>query len=69
VDKVILTEEERFGETLDTGLKLLSDAMAETKAKGDKILSGEVAFKLYDTFRLPPGPDPNHLRGRGPGRG
>jgi alanyl-tRNA synthetase len=53
VDKVILTEEERFGETLDTGLKLLADAMGQAKAKGDKILSGDVAFKLYDTFGFP----------------
>ncbi len=53
VDKVIVTEEERFGETLDTGLRLLSDAVAEAKAKGQTALSGEVAFKLYDTFGFP----------------
>ncbi|KMY66586.1 alanyl-tRNA synthetase [Desulfocarbo indianensis] len=53
VDKVIHTEEERFGETLDTGLKLLSDAMGEAKAKGASELSGQVAFKLYDTYGFP----------------
>jgi len=53
VDKVISGEEERFGETLDTGLKLLSEAMAEAKAKGQEALSGEVAFKLYDTYGFP----------------
>lgn len=53
VDKVILSEEERFGETLDTGLRLLSEAVAEAKARGDKALSGEVAFKLYDTYGFP----------------
>jgi len=53
VDKVIHTEEERFGETLDTGLKLLSDAMGEAKAKGEAELSGQVAFKLYDTYGFP----------------
>ncbi|MBA4359040.1 MAG: alanine--tRNA ligase, partial [Desulfovibrio sp.] len=53
VDKVIQGEEERFGETLDTGLRLLTDAMAEAKAKGEKALSGQVAFKLYDTFGFP----------------
>ncbi|MGD9125429.1 MAG: alanine--tRNA ligase, partial [Desulfarculaceae bacterium] len=47
VDKVILSEEERFNETLGTGLRLLNDATAEAKAKGEKNLSGEVAFKLY----------------------
>ncbi|MCF8116907.1 MAG: alanine--tRNA ligase [Desulfarculaceae bacterium] len=53
VDKVISGEEERFGETLDTGLKLLSEAVAQAKAKGQDALSGEVAFKLYDTFGFP----------------
>ncbi|MCB2225128.1 MAG: alanine--tRNA ligase [Desulfarculaceae bacterium] len=53
VDKVISGEEERFGETLDTGLKLLSEAVANAKAKGQDALAGEVAFKLYDTFGFP----------------
>ncbi|MGD8562943.1 MAG: alanine--tRNA ligase [Desulfarculaceae bacterium] len=53
VDKVILSEEERFGETLGTGLRLLNDATAEAKAKGEKNLSGEMAFKLYDTYGFP----------------
>ncbi|CAO0824113.1 alanine--tRNA ligase/DNA-binding transcriptional repressor [Desulfarculales bacterium] len=53
VDKIIVSEEERFGETLDTGLKLLNEAMAEAKAKGQDTLTGEVAFKLYDTFGFP----------------
>ncbi|MBI5523980.1 MAG: alanine--tRNA ligase [Desulfarculus sp.] len=53
VDKVIVSEEERFGETLDTGLKLLTDALAEARAKGQSTLGGEVAFKLYDTYGFP----------------
>jgi alanyl-tRNA synthetase len=53
VDKIIQGEEERFGETLDTGLKLLTDAIEEAKAKGEKALSGQMAFKLYDTFGFP----------------
>ncbi len=53
VDKVISGEEERFGETLDTGLKLLSEALGEAKAKGQASLDGQVAFKLYDTFGFP----------------
>ena len=53
VDKVIQAEEERFGETLDTGLKILSEAVAETKAQGRGVLPGEVAFKLYDTYGFP----------------
>ena len=53
VDKVITGEEERFGETLDTGLKLLAEAMGEAKAKGQEVLDGQVAFKLYDTYGFP----------------
>ena len=53
VEKVISAEEERFGETLDTGLKLLGDAVARAKAKGLSALEGEVAFKLYDTYGFP----------------
>ena len=53
VKKVILSEEERFGETLDTGLKLLDEAVAEARERGEGTLSGEVAFKLYDTFGFP----------------
>ena len=44
-------EETRFRETLERGLKLLDDATKGMK-KGDT-LPGEVAFKLYDTYRLP----------------
>jgi alanyl-tRNA synthetase len=53
VDKVILSEEERFNETLDTGLKLLYEEIARAKGSGHDRLSGEVAFKLYDTFGFP----------------
>ena len=53
IDKVIYTEEERFGETLDAGLRILEDAVAETRAKGDKVLPGNLAFKLYDTYGFP----------------
>ncbi len=53
INKVVLSEEERFGETLDTGLKMLSDTIANLKAKGAGTLSGEDAFKLYDTYGFP----------------
>ena len=53
IDKVIITEEERFGETLDTGLKLLADAAKQARDKGQNTITGEVAFKLYDTFGFP----------------
>ncbi|TSK04418.1 MAG: alanine--tRNA ligase [Geobacter sp.] len=53
VKKVIKAEEERFIETLDRGLAILNEETASLKAKGDKVLSGEVIFKLYDTFGFP----------------
>lgn len=48
---VIKMEEERFGRTLKQGMSLLDDATKGLKA-GDT-LSGEVVFKLYDTFGFP----------------
>jgi alanyl-tRNA synthetase len=48
---VIKLEEERFGRTLKQGLTLL-DAETKTLTAGDR-LSGEVAFKLYDTYGFP----------------
>jgi alanyl-tRNA synthetase len=53
VSKVIQNEEERFSETLDSGLKILREEMDRLQKEGKKILSGEVAFRLYDTFGFP----------------
>lgn len=53
ISKVIRNEEERFSETLDTGLKILKEELERLKKKGEKILPGEVAFRLYDTFGFP----------------
>jgi alanyl-tRNA synthetase len=50
---VIRIEEERFGETLDRGLVLLEEATAKLKAEGKRTLSGDVAFRLYDTYGFP----------------
>lgn len=50
-EKLLKLEEEKFRKTLDTGLALIGDELAKLK-KGEK-LSGEVAFKLYDTFGFP----------------
>jgi len=49
----IRREEERFLETLSKGLSLLEGEIAELKAKGGSELSGEIVFKLYDTFGFP----------------
>jgi alanyl-tRNA synthetase len=46
-------EEERFADTLEKGLVLLADAMADLKRQNQNLLSGEVAFRLYDTYGFP----------------
>ena len=53
ITKVIRTEEENFGRTIDGGMKIFSDLLAEHQAKGEKIFSGTDAFRLYDTFGFP----------------
>jgi len=54
VSKVIQNEEERFSETLDSGLKVLREDLDRLRKGEGKVLSGEVAFRLYDTFGFPP---------------
>jgi alanyl-tRNA synthetase len=53
VSKVIQNEEERFSETLDSGLKILREELEQLQREGGMILSGEVAFRLYDTYGFP----------------
>ncbi|MFA5181486.1 MAG: alanine--tRNA ligase [Syntrophales bacterium] len=53
IRKVMVNEEQRFIETLDTGLRILSEEVAVLKNKGEKIIPGAVVFKLYDTFGFP----------------
>lgn len=48
----ILKEEERFKATVDRGYQLIEDEIAKA-LKGNKTISGEVAFKLYDTYGFP----------------
>ena len=51
--KVIAKEEEQFNKTIDQGLGILADMIADTEAKGEKTLNGEDAFRLYDTYGFP----------------
>ncbi len=53
VKKIISIEEERFDATIDTGLSILAGMLEELEKNGGKVLSGEDAFKLYDTFGFP----------------
>jgi alanyl-tRNA synthetase len=51
--KILSVEEERFNETIDQGLTILNTYIEELEADGKKELSGERAFKLYDTYGFP----------------
>ena len=51
--KVIVLEEERFNATIDAGLGILTGIISELQKSGGKVISGEDAFKLYDTFGFP----------------
>ena len=51
--KVLSQEEEKFNKTIDQGLGILEDMQKEMEAAGMKVLSGEHAFKLYDTYGFP----------------
>ena len=51
--KVIAIEEERFNATIDAGLSILGTIIENAKAGKTKTVSGEDAFKLYDTFGFP----------------
>lgn len=53
IQRVIKNEEDRFHETLDGGLAILSEVIETQKAKGETIIPGADAFKLYDTFGFP----------------
>ena len=51
--KVLAQEEEKFAKTIDQGLAILEDMEKEMIASGSKVLSGDNAFKLYDTYGFP----------------
>lgn len=51
--KVLSLEEQRFDATIDAGLSILSGIMDRCIADGKTVISGEDAFKLYDTFGFP----------------
>ncbi len=53
IKRIISIEEERFQATIDQGLGILNETLDEMIAKGEKTLSGEKAFKLYDTYGFP----------------
>ncbi|WP_294745453.1 alanine--tRNA ligase [uncultured Exiguobacterium sp.] len=53
IKRVIKNEEERFHETLHDGLAILNTVAQTSKANGEHVISGEDAFRLYDTYGFP----------------
>ncbi len=51
--EVLNKEEEKFNKTIDQGLSILAELESEMTANGETVLSGENAFKLYDTYGFP----------------
>lgn len=53
IRKVIFNEEQRFGETLDSGLRILHEEITTLKSANIRVIPGTVVFKLYDTYGFP----------------
>jgi alanyl-tRNA synthetase len=53
IQKVAVAEEESFLQTLKSGTQIFDTAATEIKSSGGKILSGDAAFKLHDTYGFP----------------
>ncbi|MBQ8289014.1 MAG: alanine--tRNA ligase [Clostridia bacterium] len=53
IQKVLTMEEERFAATIDAGLAILSNIMRKAAQDGEKVLSGDDVFRLYDTYGFP----------------
>ena len=51
--KTVLTEEETFAKTIDTGMAIFTEKMAQHKAEGKEVFSGADAFLLADTYGFP----------------
>ena len=53
ITRVIRNEEENFAKTIDAGMHIFADLLAEHQAKGEQVFSGADTFKLYDTYGFP----------------
>ncbi len=53
ITKVVKVEEENFARTIDGGMKIFAELLAEHKSKKETVFSGADAFKLYDTYGFP----------------
>ena len=53
VTEVLRLEEERFFQTIANGMEILEQALADIAETGTKVIAGDIAFKLHDTFGFP----------------
>lgn len=53
IREVITREEERFAQTLGAGMARLEEVLAQARAEGRRVLSGQEVFRLYDTYGFP----------------
>lgn len=53
IARAVHEEERRFAQTLGNGLRLLEDELARLAARGERVIPGEVCFRLYDTYGFP----------------
>ncbi|MDO9004598.1 MAG: alanine--tRNA ligase [Aquabacterium sp.] len=53
ITDVLKTEEERFFQTIANGMEILETALAAVEKSGTKVIDGDTAFKLHDTFGFP----------------
>jgi len=67
IEAVLRQEEERFGETLEHGMKILQGAFARVAAQSSPRLDGETVFLLYDTYGFPADLTADVARGQGIG--
>ena len=53
IKRIISIEEDKFAQTLDQGIEIISEYIDEMKKNGETVLRGDLAFKLYDTYGFP----------------
>ncbi|MGC9055147.1 MAG: alanine--tRNA ligase, partial [Candidatus Hydrogenedens sp.] len=53
IEKIINLEEERFGSTLSRGMDILKELFEDMISKGEKLIPGDILFKLHDTYGFP----------------
>lgn len=53
INKVLKIEEEKFGETIETGMNILNQYIADSQKANNSKINGQDAFRLYDTYGFP----------------